>query len=503
MNNLSSAAPLQANPSLHNIQNHGVSISASGVELRALSNAGQSPSVPRNSNRDFPRNITLLEVPQSTGTGGVNSSSSGNHDSNNDGNLQNVIRELMANGGGNSMEVLQMMQQQQQNQHPSQGQQQSQQHRMNINSRAAAAGRALLQSGGGLGLGLDTKRAASRPSDSNNMPNKPLESFTSAELAAELRKRSSLKDLMNGFGNQSNRQSSITNFQAPLQPPASGDNNSAFASLMRNASMDMSNLIERQGSIDSLSNLAVRSRLQSLQSLSSLLDPVDTSTFSGGVNKNWAPNTHSHSSNNRRGSLLAKVSTDSIGAYRKTANDLIQSLGVRQGSMGNFGASTSQNNGIRGSGLDLASLLNNEDALRRLQESAPSSLDANSNWTFLSSSQDNSSSQQQQDNKTALAQFLLKKKLVDAHQQQQQQQSGGGSAARAKAAASLPSSSSQNHNHGTMDSSMSSMLSSLKSSGEDNDDAMETLKRKFLSQDGLMAAAAQAREEQRRKKPFR
>lgn len=534
-------------------------VSTSGVDLRNLLNQaaldGGGVGAP---NADLTRNLSgLLEMPLND-TGASNSSHS----------LSNLFHELVNNNSTGSLDAFNLMMQQQTQ--SSSGGLGGSNHfgnntKSNANSRAAAAGRALLQSGlgldksglgldkGGLGLdkgglgpdkgglggldksslglglgGLDNnkKSAASEAPP----PNKPLSSFTSAELAAELRKRSSLKDIMAQLGggapaapsssSSSNKKnsampSSLASLQdsLSLQQAAGASNADAFSSLIRNSSMDMSGLLERQGSIDSLSNLAIRSRLQSIQSMGSLLDPLldGAGNLGGGSNSNWTAASKANLNH-----LAAKVSSENLSSSqrRTAANNLMASLN-------SFGVNSA------GSGLNLASLLNNEDALRRLESSAPSSLHQNFSFGMKMNEGDGSSSDRvrgaeqtaasssSSDDNTAIAQFLLRKKLLE-----QGRSSGGGSGENPDKPSSMSeqqqlmmnvaAAGGGNGGGSGMDSSMmSSLLSSLQSNndlsssgiggassfGQQQDD-LETLKRKFFAgQDGLM--------EQRRSKPFR
>jgi hypothetical protein len=526
-------------------QQGGVSVSASGVELRGL--GGQSSSnAAGQANAGLPRSITMPEVPQQQARSAFGGSSSNND-------LSNLFQGLVGAGANSSssMEaaIQQMMAQQQQSSSS-----------QKVNSKAAAAGRALLQSGGGLGLGLGGSSSSSK-AEQNISETKPLSSFTSAELAAELRKRSSLKDLIGSLGggggsSSSHRQASLTSLQDSLQQAAAagadGGNAgaSAFASLMRNQSLDMGNLIERQGSIDSLSNLAIRSHLQSLQSMGSLFGDIDIGQLNSAAsaNKNWTPSSQSNSLdrggsndvNNRLQNALAaaKASAGDRGVFsasRRTANELMESLGMNRNSLSNLASQQQEQqrraaSAISSSGLNLASLLNSEDALRKLEASAPSSLSGNFNWSTLQDNPTSSDSnnqrrqqQQQQDNNTAIAQFLLQKQLLDGKKEgasnginmsdDAQQQIMMNAAAVAMASSNNASSSNNNssNNNSGMDPFMSSILSSLRSAGEQQQqqqekqqqDDLETLKRKFFSQEGLMAAAAAAVQEgNKRHKPF-
>lgn len=514
-------------------------VSTSGVDLRNLLNqAALDGGGVGGPNADLTRNLSgLLEMPLND-TGPSNSSHS----------LSNLFHELVNNNSTGSLDAFNLMMQQTQNSSGGLGGSNhfgNNSSKSNTNSRAAAAGRALLQSGlgldkGGLGLGkgglggldkggldkmggLDNKKSAASEAPP---PNKPLSEFTSAELAAELRKRSSLKDIMAQLGggasaapapsSSSNKKnnampSSLASLQdsLSLQQAAGASNANAFSSLIRNSSMDMSGLLERQGSIDSLSNLAIRSRLQSIQSMGSLLDPLldGAGNLGGGSNSNWTAASKANLNH-----LAAKVSSENLSSSqrRTAANDLMASLN-------SFGVNSA------GSGLNLASLLNNEDALRRLESSAPSSLHQNFSFGINKKDVDGSGSDRVRgsdrakssasDDNTAIAQFLLQKKL----------RSGGGGGGSGEGS-DKPSSMSEQQQlmmnvaaagggsgggSGMDPSMMSSLLSSLKSNndlsasgmggassfGQQQDD-LETLKRKFFGgQDGLM--------EQRRSKPFR
>ncbi|CAB9514594.1 RING [Seminavis robusta] len=544
-------------------------VSASGLELRNLLNQASNPSGAGLA--DLPRNVSLL------GAGHPSSGSLASSHS-----LSGLFADLSNSAGNmagmgaaglntsNSLEAFQMfMQQQQSTNNPLLSG--TTQHTHKSNSRAAAAGRALLQSGGGLGLGGgdgggndnddDQKAAAAKPAASpGGINGKPLADFSSAELAAELRKRSSLKDLVaslgGGGGNIS--QSSLANFQDSIQQAAGASQNaSAFSTLIRNSSLgsgiDMSNLIERQGSIDSLSNLAIRSRLQSIQSMGSLLDPLlgdgkKAATGSGGENNNsnWTPSQaaglgHSSAASSSIMSSLNMNELDLLAGKlgggagsSATASNLMQSLGSAEQIRTAFS----------NSGLNLASLLNNDDALRRLEASAPSSLNQNFSFSAAAagaSKRDSLSSRSERDRgrsdppaaggsdeNTAIAQFLLQKKLLEQQQQQGGSRGnllggngGGGNSEqehfmRSVAAASGGAGSSR----AGMDPIMSSLLSSMqsgngksrqggtdpdgKSQEADNESGtMEALKRKYLSggagQGDLMAAM----EQHRRNKPFR
>lgn len=456
-------------------------VSTSGVDLRNLLNqAALKRGEANNASSELSRNLSLLEMPLNDN--GPNNSSSSQS-------LQNLFQELVSGGKNStgSLTGLNLLLQQNAAANNIGGSNHFSSNR-GSNSRAAAAGRALLQSG----FGLDKKPAPSATS------NKPLSSFTSAELAAELRNRSSLQDLVAQLGNGGGSSSSASNNNgaasrqnsssfgqslASLQgslKQGSSDSNSALGNLIRNSSIDVSNLMERQGSIDSLSNLAIRSRLQSIQSMGSLLDPL-LDGGSGKNNSNWT-------AKNAAASLAAKVSTDNLNGSQ-TGRELMESLGVGRASLNSFNAGA----GSSSSGLNLASLLNNDDALRRLEASAPSSL--NSNFNFLQQQENGSDSSSEAN--TALEQFLLQKKL------QGKDNSGNNSSHSDQQQLMMNVAAGSGSSGGGIDPIMSSLLSSLRNNnnndmgGGSSESDFDTLKRKFLEQagDGFM--------EHRKNKPFR
>jgi hypothetical protein len=567
-------------------------VNASDLELRNLMH--QQANTPQHGhagvagNGEVPLNISLLGTNDSSG--GLGSTQS----------LQDLFADLVNNNGngGNSMrglnqsgslEAFQSLWQQQPNsllsgttQHSQQQQQQQHhhhQHHQKANARAAAAGRALLESGGGLDLGgvlggSDHAKASMMkppPSSINGTANKPLAEFTSAELAAELQNRSSLTDLMASLGGGTGAtgahhnisQASLASLQDSLHQSQSAN---AFSTLMRNSSLassiDMSNLMERQGSIDSLSNLAIRSHLHSIHSMGSLLDPILEGGGNSHNNSTWTPSASaslgpasaalglSSAATLNMNSFLAANAGNMFGSNNNhnTGNNMMQSLGP----------SEQLRNAISNSGLDLASLLNNEDALRRL-EAIPSSL----NHSFSFQGQNNNSFQNgsqrrgpgndshsystataSADQNTAIAQFLLQKKLME------QQQSGGGNIGNRLGSngnvfggmsgnndeqeimrnmASVPGVSGMSSAGGSasMNPIMSSLLSTVQSRGGNSDSAerrasqqgseshglanggandpatMEALKRKFLSGRASQEELMTAMEEHRRNKPFR
>ena len=520
--NASAARQLASVLSLQNMTQegggNGASIRNSGIDLRNLLNqaaANNNGNNYGNNNTDVPRTLSMLSA--SLNGGGNDPTSSTSSQS-----LQNLFQELVKSTsnhdslsnfthtvGANSTDSLQafqaMFQQQQAQQanHAGGGAPKS-------NSRAAAAGRALLGSLGG-GGGNQHGHHTSAPAAAHQ---KDISSFTSAELAAELRKRSSLQDLMATLtgGSDSKRTTNVSaaSFQDTLQQAAEANNVDAFSSLLRNSAVDMSNLVERQGSIDSLSNLAIRSRLQSMQSsMGSLLDPLLDSVSSSAAKNNSTWNPASNASSRASAdnamnlpdlkSLVAKVSQGSIEP--RSANDLMESLGMNRTSLSNLANASAGN-----SGLNLASLLHNEDALRRLETSASSSL--HQNFAFQQN-QDNHSEGSSSGmtepaagatsgaSNTAIAQFLLQKQLLGQagvnKKNDQQRHTTNDNAATGGG------------NSGGIDSAlMSTLLSQLRSAERDgqqqDDGGMEAPKRKFFSQEAL---AGYQQDEQRRNKPFR
>jgi hypothetical protein len=507
--------------------------------------------------------------------------------------MQDLFSDLVnSNSNGNllgtglnpssSLQACQFLaQQQQQQQQPnfsiSGTTQHTQHHR--ANSRAAAAGRALLERGGGLSLGSVLGGASDHATASMMKPpsmtiiaNKPLAEYTTAELAAELRTRSSLTDLIaslsGGTGSARNdSQGSPGSLKDSLQQTQSAN---AFSTLMRNASLassiDMSNFMERQGSIDSLSNSAIRSHLQSLQSMGSFLDP----TLEGGGqirgnnghrqknNSTWTPSCSATMDQGSSGMGIAPAEGLNMNDFLAVnAGDMFGGNGHTGNFMQSFSTSEQLRNAISNSGLDLASLLNNEDALRRL-EALPSSL----NHSFCFHGQGNNSAAASQrggpgndpsyltaaafsDQNTAIAQFLSQKKLME------QQQSGGGNSCnrfgggsnllggvggnddeqeRRRSMAAAPGVGGSSNNAGgsaSMNPAMSSLLSTLQSRGGNSANAdqrappqgieshgvahgrsnnaatMDALKRKFLSGGACQEELLTAMEEHRRNKPFR
>lgn len=511
-------------------QQQSSSVSNSGIDLRNLINqAAVNHTTPGNNNPEIPASLDMLS--------GTNMSASSQS-------LQNLFQELVksssSHGGLNnttaaaapmantdSMQAFQAMFQQQQGNQAAAA--------PKSNSRAAAAGRALLQGGGGLGLGLGGGHGHSSMKEPEPVApmsqHKDIASFSSAELAAELRKRSSLQDIMASLASggadskpraapiRSNNfsASSLASLQDTLQQAAGATNANAFSSLLRNSAMDMSGLVERQGSIDSLSNLAIRSRLQSMQSsMGSLLDPLlegaNTNFSSAKNNSTWNPNAGgapgTQMSLDNLKSLAAKVSQGNMEP--RTATDLMHSLGMNHTSLGDLANATAGSDVARtlsASGLNLSSLLNNEEALRRLEASAPSSL--HQNFTFQ---KEDSGAQKQElqssssDNNTAISQFLLQKQLsnnngnASSNRNEQQRLMMNVAVANGDGAAS-------GGNGGMDPAMMSTLLSQLRSAGAGTNgqelqqgDSLEALKRKFF---GSQNTSATQEDEHRRNKPFR
>lgn len=520
-NNNHAASQLASVLSLQNLAQGGgssASVRNSGIDLRSLlnhaavnqNNGGNNNG--NNTNSDLPRTLSMLSASLNGGNNDPTSASSQSlqnlfqelvKSTSNQGGLDNIAHAVGANST-DSLQAFQAMFQQQQQQ--TQQANQAGGGAPKSNSRAAAAGRALL---GGLGGGGHHTSAPSAAP-----PQKDISSFTSAELAAELRKRSSLQDFMATLtGGTDNKPVAATNvsaasFHDTLQQAAEVNSLNAFSSLLRNSAVDMSNLVERQGSIDSLSNLAIRSRLQSIQSsMGSLLDPLLDNASSSAAAKNnstWNPaggaSSYTSAGNAMNlpnlKSLAARVSQGSIEP--RSANDLMESFGMNRTSLGNL-ANTNTGN----SGLHLASLLNNEDALRRLNTSAPSSLHQNfqENHSGGIDSGRTASGATSEANNTAIAQFLLQKQLLDqagSDKQNDQQR------LMTNVTAAVSGGSSGGNSGGMDPAMMSTLLSQLRSAGKDgqqqDEGGMEALKRKFFSQE---ASTGTQQDEQRRNKPFR
>lgn len=532
--NLPSATPIQPSPafqanntsteatqfgSVLSLQNLTQGDSGSGIDLRNLLNQAGMNQNGNNGGRsnqfssDLPRTLSMLSA---SFNGAGNSQMSTSNQS-----LQNLFQELVRSGsshGGlnhhtnstDSLQAFRAMFHEQQDQQTTGSAPKS-------NSRAAAAGRALL---GSLG-GVDDHHQSQTTSASSAEPRKDISSFTSAELAAELRKRSSLQDLMATLTGATDSKPAATNnvsatsFQDTLQQAGKVSSADALSSLFRNSSAGMSNLVERQGSIDSLSNLAIRSRFQSIQSsMGSLLDPLIDSSNNGAVAKNnstWATGAGSStrgSSGNTLNlgnlkSLAAKVSQESMEL--RSTNDLIEALGMNHNSLSSL---ANANDTTSNSGQNWASLINNDDALRRLNSSAPSSLHQNfspqqfqdiHNAERSSAMTKPASVTTSEANSTAIAQFLLQKQMLEqagsnTNKNKQHLMSNSRSGTNGESSGS---------NAGGLDPAvMSSLLSQLRSTGDGQQDegGIEALKRKFFSEG---ANAGYQQDEQRKTKPFR
>ena len=360
-----------------------------------------------------------------------------------------------------------------------------------VHTSAAVAGRALLQSGGE--LGLNSGAASVKLKNCSAAAIKDIfSSFSSDELAAELSKRSFLRDAMTTMSAATESGTSSEVVAYP-KPKSQVSNNSITGSSLTTV-LDMFKLPKPQGSFDLLT------RLQSLQSLGSLLDSVadSASKCSPKHNSSWNPVATTNRQATQLEYLAARVSQGNF--YHPATVNNVNNLKKNRKSVNHLANCSSSSDVCRassaGSDLHLASLLHNEEALRQLQSSAPPSSCQNSDFRRK---HDNSGQggfvytreRMQSGSNSAIAQFLLQQKksretMASSENETQEELVARMTAGRERKIAGFKA-------RGIGQAMMSSLLSRLASTngvgggdgvGEQRQDPIEALKRKLSSQAG-------------------